>query len=363
MRFLKTFLIYILVQTAFGCSNPIEKEPPETVLDALNVFIGSAPFQYINLDDKDTQSITISENNIIYSIVDDESSSIGSLSEFTKIDDRFYIYDSIGNAIFKIEMDGTISKPLTREGSGPGEHRLIFNLNSNSRNIYATDSGNGRTNLYTTEMDFAEHQTNLFFSDVNDELILLGNQLSRGIAPENPEQGLMVVRSLDTADTLATLMPRIIPAGHEPQMHNTVLVSLNQTNAIAAAYYFLPWFFLFDDEFNHIHSLILEYPVFDEMDIPPLDFFKDLPAQGFGGSRPVTEFKLMDNGDLFLSIRRELFHLSQAYDGTYEVAGKYQFYHPYEEEPLWISDIFSSQKENKFYVGSTDFLFRFDLNH
>src|SRR5690625_141410 len=60
---------------------------------------------------------------------------------------------------------------------------------------------------------------------VNDEIILHLNNRSSGFAPSYREEGLVVVSSVDNlSDTLATLMPRIIPAGYQPQVYNGVQV-------------------------------------------------------------------------------------------------------------------------------------------
>lgn len=101
---------------------------------------------------------------------------------------------------------------------------------------------------------------------------------------------------------------------------------------IVAIYQFLPWLFLFDQEFTHLSTLITEYSKYDEMDILSMEFFRQLDNEGFGGVRPITEFKLMDNNE-FLSVRRELIHLTPSSDGTYQVSGKYWFYSEGQNEP------------------------------
>ncbi|MEX1011606.1 MAG: hypothetical protein WDZ29_06040 [Balneolaceae bacterium] len=359
---IKFILFGNLIIVCFGCSGSIKIDPPETVSNVLNEFVASEPFHYLNLDELDTQYIQLNENNIIYSIIDDVDLQIGHLSKFTQIGDRLYIYDGIGNAIFEINFDGTADGPLTSEGAGPGEHGIIRNLKSNSWHIYAVDASNGRTNVYSSGMNFIGQENNLSFLDLNDSLLLMENSLSRGVAPNNPNQGRLVIYSMDNlADTVRTMMPRIIPAGYQPQMFNTPRVSLNRENDFVANYYFLPWLFVFDELHNHTRTLIFEYSVFEEMDIPPMDFFKELTNEGFGGIRPITEFKLMDNGDIFFTVRRELFRLTLNSDNTYQMAGKYQFNHPSAEDPLWISDVFQTDDKSEILIGSWEYLFRFEL--
>src|SRR5690625_6097427 len=94
---------------------------------------------------------------------------------------------------------------------------------------------------------------------VNGEIILHLNNRSSGFAPSYREEGLVVVSSVDNlSDTLATLMPRIIPAGYQPQVYNEVQYSLNKRNQIVASYSPLPRFFIFNIQYDHINPVIPE---------------------------------------------------------------------------------------------------------
>lgn len=352
-------IIYLFQFSLFGCSRPDKPKPPHTVSDVLNSFIGSAPYQYINLDKVQVQKINLTKDNIIYSLkrkITNGKPFLGSITKVTLVNDHFYIYDAESNAIFEIDMEGNVKGPLTQKGRGPGEQLYDTNLKSNKNYIYANDGLGLRINRYTHEMIPVDPLINCgALYDVNNDIILTGNRNSI----TNPNQGQIVISPLNNlTDTLATIMPRIIPVGQQPQIFNGTRSSISHHNIIAANYYFLPMFFLFDKNYNHTRTVILKYSTFKKMDIPPMVIKKNSGNGRFGGIPPITEYKLLDNGDILFSIRRELFQLARSQNGTYKVVDKYQFNYALEKKPLWLSDIFPSKNKNEFYVSSLYYLFR-----
>lgn len=290
------FRLIVINLIFIGCQEVNDREPPETVSRALNEFVSSAPYQYVNLDEVELREVILSEKDIIYHLhheVKEGEPILGHLTKFTYNHRQFYVYDAEINAIFKIDKTGSIKGPLTREGRGPGEHGMVGNLKANHQYVWAADVINARINRYTHELDPVDSPAEISnFLDLNDEFVLVENNKSRGIAPVESDQGRIVVLAMDSfIDTLTTILPRIIPSGYQPQLYNSPRAVINQNNITVANYYFLPWLLLFDKDFNHTSTIIVEYSKFEEMDIPSMDFFKHLTNEGFGGTRPITEFK------------------------------------------------------------------------
>ncbi|TVQ03147.1 MAG: hypothetical protein EA359_10200 [Balneolaceae bacterium] len=359
-----------MILISMNCSDSNERDPPETVSLVLNELVLSAPFQFINLNEIETQDIDLREENIIYSVnreVQDGETFIGFIRSFTRFNGHLYVYDSPANGIFKIDSDGNLIGPLTREGKGPGEHLSVQNLKSNSKYLYAIDVNNARINRYTRGMvtvdplmEFTAYSAMVSVS-LNDERILTENRNSMGFAPVNPEEGLVTISSISNlSDTLSTILPRIIPPGYQPNVYNTPKFSINGRNNMAASYSPLPWLFLFDEHFHHTRTLILEYSVFDDMDLPAMEFFRPMGNEGFGGSIPVNHFRLLDDGELFIIIRNELIRLSPSGTGKYKLTGKYKFNYS-GEESMWMMDIVSTDNKHEFYGGNWEYLFRFTL--
>jgi len=373
VKYLKCSVFIMFIIFYSGCLKSSGQKPPDTPSQVLNELVQKNRFQYINIDDYSLSDILINDDDIIFNLSFDEFNeavSMGHLTDYTFIDDKFYIYDIEASGVFKITTSGIVEGPLTSIGRGPGEHISVGNLKSNSQFLYVSDPMNGRINRYGHDFSLKGELggfTSLHDFDLNDNTILTVNRESVGLNPINAEQGVIVASSIDNiSDTLSTFFPRIIPEGFQPTLYNIPRFSINEKNNIAACYQFLPWIFLYDEYFKHIKTLILTYSKFDELNIPQMDFFENLDNQGFGGDFPVTGFKLMPNDEIMIFIRRELIHLVPSGapdDKNYSVAGRYSFTIDGEEEPLWISDIFISDKENEYYVGSWYNIFRFRVEY
>lgn len=382
LRYMISLYATISILFLCCCSKTTEREPPETPSEVLNEVVRSAAYQYINLDELQLQEIILSENDIIYSVngeVHHDEPLLGHISTSAYRQANFYIYDLPSAAIYKVSKEGAIEGPLTREGRGPGEHNIVGNLKGNTRHIYATDLNNARINRYTHEMEPVDpipgfqHSPSSSLVDLNDERMLTGNRNSGGFSPVNPEQGLISVSPVDNlSDTIATIMPRIIPVGYQPMSFNNTSFSINSHNRIAASYAYLPWIFLFDEDNSHVLTLILEYSAFDEMNIPSMEIFRPQGNEGFGGANPVTRFRLMDDGDIFLTIYRkhsdqgkprELIRLTPSGDNSYKAVGKYNINYYGSDDVMWSYDsVPVSDGDNTLFYGRTpEYLFRFTL--
>lgn len=317
----------------------------------------------MNLDAVETKKIELSEDNIVYNVNEERSENepiIGRMSSTILVDGQFYIIDSIARAVFKIRTNEKATGPLTRKGKGPGEHDVINDIEANTNYIYLADVNSTRINRYRLDMTPVRPLQNYLSSldiEVNDSIILTDNRNSSRNSPIRPDEGIVAISSIDNvADTIATIMPRIIPVGYQPYVYKHAKFSVNQNSNIAAIYRPLPWLFLFDHNYSLSKTLILEYSVFEDMDIPAMDFFKPKGNQGFGGSIPITRVKLMDNGDIFISIRRALIHLTESSNGDYQLAGKYGFF--YDEEPIAVYNFFGPSDEGAYYIFSWNYIFK-----
>lgn len=364
-------LITCLVFLLITCKSESTSDLPVTVSAALNTYVASAPFQRIIIDDIPPQKIQLKEEDFIYNTYinkPDNEPIISQITNFTYLNDRFYVYDRRSEAIFVIKLNGYVSGPYTQAGDGPGEHRFAGAIRSNSEFIYLMDINSSRINRYSPEMEIKDPLTELRVSlganiiDLNEEKILYSNQKSSGFVPENEEEGLIVISQTNNlTDTIRTMLPRIVPPGYQPNVYNTPIFSINQQSNIAAGYQPLPWVFIHNENFELERTLIFEYSVFEGMDIPELEFFRPIGNEGYGGAMPFSQIKLMDNGDLFLSIKKELIHLRQDKNGAYRLIGKYHFISELEDSAIWIADIYLGGVEGEFYAGNWNYLFKFYL--
>ncbi|HBQ61636.1 MAG TPA: hypothetical protein DD671_19015, partial [Balneolaceae bacterium] len=150
------------------------------------------------------------------------------------------------------------------------------------------------------------------------------------------------------------------PPGYQPAVFNQVSFTLNQNNQIAAAYRPLPWIFIFDENQSLVKVIVLEYSVFNEMDLPELELFLPKGNKGYGGAIPINDFELLNNGDILISIRDVLFYLKKNRDNNYSFQGKYVFNVSESDTSIRILNLEESQ--NGSIVGSNwDYLFEFKL--
>lgn len=374
-----------------GCVSESVREAPVTPSAGLNDFVRSAPYQYINLDDTDAQEIKLFEGDIIYNVNHDPIPGkplIGQLTYFTHIHHHFYVFDRRSNAIFQIQQDGRAIGPLTQEGSGPGEHLYITGIWANSRYIFAPDGNNGRINLYTHNMEPDGMLSGYLYGsiDLNDEIIVTRNRYNGVVSSDSPEERLISIFPVgDLEDTLVTILPRIVPPGYQPGIFNNSGFSVNNKNQIAASYTPLPWLFLFDENYNHSRTLILESELFDKLKLASLILFKPKGNEGYGGIIPMIQYRLEDNGDLFITLpgglieqnsfasgndlpfqskyrvdHNQLVHLAPESSGSYQVKGVYKIKKK-SGDYLDVIEMTSAEGENMFYGRDLEHLFRFRL--
>ncbi|MFO8029775.1 MAG: 6-bladed beta-propeller [Cyclonatronaceae bacterium] len=395
-----TYIIILFTTAVFiitSCSESTERLPPNTPSEVLNKKVSSAPYQFIDLDEAELKEIVLSDEDIIFSVIgndSDEEPLLGDISSVVYYDDRFLIYDRATRAVYNLNIvNNNLEGPLTREGSGPGEYEASYftRITSNSKNIFLADLLNARIHQYSFNMEpettFQKQLYTPGIIEVSNKQLLMQNPGASGFVPEHSGQGLIAVYSIDNIDdTLSTIMPRIIPGGYQPQVYNSPAFSINHHNWIAAMYRPLPWIFLFDENLNHMHTLILESAIFDKMNIPEMDFFRPTEGEGFGGSNPFSSFRLMDDGDIFITmagkldesdlstdqsgvvsrvLERVLIHLSLSADGRYQIAGKYTFKHLEITEFEWGPESmpFPTENDKDYFAHNRDYIFRFSLSN
>lgn len=393
MKYFPGFYLIIItaniIQT--GCVSEDVREAPVTPSEVLNQWVNSAPYQYINLDYFDAQEIKLIEEDIIYNINSDPVPGdplIGQLTYFTYIQQHFYIFDRRANSIFQIQQNGRAKGPLTREGSGPGEHLYITGIWANSHYVYAPDGNNGRINLYTHNMESDGLFSGYLYGpiDLNDEIIVTRNRLNGMISSDRSDEKLISIFPLgNLEDTLVTILPRIVPPGYQPGIFNNALFSVNNNNLIVASYIPWPWLFLFDENYKLARTLILESEVLNKMDLVPLNFFKPKGNDGFGGIIPLIQYMLDDKGDLFITLPgglmeqsssttgndlpfqseyrvdyNQLVHLAPESSGSYQIKGIYKF-RVHDGDILTLMEMVSAEEENTFYGRDLEHLFRFRL--
>lgn len=358
------FLLYVpVLLLLLTCTESGERTLPVTESEPLNEKLQTAPVSWIDLDEVPVNDIHITEEQLLYSTYRDfdpgsDAIQLAHPHRLVAGDEHIYIMSGL-DRIVEMTPEGEITGYATRVGSGPGEHdhntRFIF---SNDHNIFLNDSNHGRINVYDRDFSFKE-EINILIPDIylalNNEFIVFNNQQNYGMHTEAPDQGLLKIAPLSNPeDSVATIMPRIVPSGMQPAFYNGVFRSINRHNEIAAAYQPLPWIFLFDDSFNHHHTILLEASFLDTLSIPPLEFSEPRGTDGVGGRLPLTNLYFLDNGDLLIhSPFKGTLHVSPDQNGFYHPEQLYRFHLPEDGEQFntLILDSFNRDSTGFYAIG------------
>lgn len=366
----KFILIIFICLFNVMCTNKSDINTPKTNSNILNEFVQSTSVQSINLDNGQVTKSTVSSNEIIYNTktkLKNDSLTISQIDDFTYFGNDYHVYDSFQNSIFVIDSSGSFQAVVGREGKGPGEYLYVTSIRSNSNTLFVADVNNARINRYDYKLNrlgalqpFISNPSSSKI-DLNNSIFLSGNSESAGFNPNEDKSGLIVINKIENMqDTLGTILPRIIPRGYQPAVFNQVSFSLNQNNQIAATYRPLPWIFIFDEDQSLVKVIVLEYTVFNEMNLPELELFLPKGNEGYGGTIPINDFELLNNGDILISIREVLFHLKSKRNNGYTLQGKYVFNISESDTSIRILNL--EESHNGSLVGSNwNYLFEFNL--
>lgn len=366
----KTIYCIIIATFLSGCNGEgnDEKFAISTPLEPLNQFVNASNIQRINVDEVPVREINITDENRIYSIHEVENEDnplLGHIKSATKVGSSLFISDITTRSIYKLEFSGDISSALTEAGKGPGELGTSAEVMHNSEFIYVPDHNNGRVNRYSHNFEVERALNNylMFDMEVSEEYIFGSNRNSQGFAPKNPEEGLIVISTTESLqDTVTTILPRIVPSGYQPNVYNIADYSANSRGQIVAAYSPLPWLFTFDADFQHTNTIMLNYSAFDTLDTAEMEIFKPKGNKGYGGQRPIINFKIMDNGDLFLTLKKELLHLSKNEDQEYKLISRIRFTHDYDavsSKWTWVPNRVFGASSDTIFVHNAEFVFWF----
>lgn len=370
----KKAYIYTSVICLFSCLPNSNQELPVTQSEIFNTFIRAAPVSRINLDEVAIHEVYLEDDNILYSVARDFDISSGELQLSSPVrlvegSNHLYVYDFNSPEIVEMTRNGRITRTVTREGRGPGEiNRFSSTLIANDEIIMINDFNNGRLNVYDHHFSYLEsidiQIPGLDRISISNDRMIHQNQMSSGLFPVDPSQGLLLVRSImNVSDTLATLIPRLVPVGHQPGAFNSLQYSMNSNNKVLAGYRPLPWLFLFGKDFSHQLSILLEAAAFDSLNTPPLEFFPVQDHEGFRVSIPISRFDLLDNDQILVSCPIGLIHLVPNSDGNYEAVKIYRFISRYHEGYSFPRDIQQSRSSSStFYIiGTRDLIFKTEL--
>ncbi len=306
------FYYIVLVLYLMNCTS--NKNDIEVPFKQLEPFINDVNVSSVNIDDIPITEINIDAKNILF-YLDEEVDSLTTLGSVIKVTNGFVFYDLGTKRLYNYSTEGKEAKPFANEGRGPGEVNNVRHIDENSEYIYVSDSGNRRINIYDQQLNFFRTETEIYSNEfyVNDSFFVSENSLYNGA------RDLIIVKEIDDFNiNKATLMPRLVPLGYQPRSLNGTHFSFNDNNVLVTAYSAIPWIFIFDDQFEPKQTIVFSKSSFDTLNTWQLKIEKEVMGKSYFGRNPITNIKVVNNGDIFIGLRNELLVLSKNKSDMYE---------------------------------------------
>ena len=333
----KYFLLFFLI----SCSKQEQTIPyPQTESQVLNEFVRSAPLQYINLDEIPIINIRLTSDDVIYESggVDNEEI-LGRLGPTIIEKDRLYAFERAERRIIQMNLDGEVEKTVVRNGRGPGEVLTVLSMDKSDSLIFTSDAANARINMYDLEFNYIKSIDIPRAMNIAVNNTYIGHRKLTDIGI--PIAGLITITKFDSPkDSVAKVMPKIIPDGFQPLVFNATNFDLNNQDKLAASYTYLPWMFIFDSTFSLERTLIFESADYVNRKLLPLKIQSESTSNSsaIGYDGVISNFKYSYVGDLYIKDPLGIIHLKRKPDRSYEAVMIYKIEYPESQERFLYSN-------------------------
>lgn len=318
----------------------------------------------LNLDKAELETIALSDEQLLYNpevaLAEGFDTQLSHPMSVQAGRSNIYIED-VGHGSLLVLDPGTGNlERATTTGAGPGEHGSRFDLSVNDSLLIIGDREHGRLNFYDKSAEFIkseETEPGNLYGPANSDILVV----NKHPGAEGFEEGnlLKIVELNDRDVELATLMPKLIPAGMQPFVYNDLYFDVNDHNELIASYLPLPWLFLYDRDFNHQQTLILEASRFESLDRPELEPVSPQEGDGMRAQRPINDLLILNNGDIAAVTGAGLVLISKNEEGYY-IDGIYTF--RYDETYLPAQYISEHPETGELIMISQEYVFKVSLS-
>ncbi len=359
----RTILLCILFLTSCTPEESTHVDLVNTQSDILNNKVNSASIERLNLDKVEIETIALSEEQLLYNpeaaLAEGSDTQISHPMSVQAGRSNIYIEDVGYGSLLVLDPETGNLDRATTAGAGPGEHGSRFDLSVNDSLLLISDREHGRLNFYDKSAEFLKSEetepANLYGPINNDIMVVSKHPGAEGFDDGNL---LKIVELDDRDEALATLMPKLIPAGMQPFVYSDLFYDVNDHNKLIASYLPLPWLFLFDLEFNHHQTIILEASRFQRLNRPKLEPVSPKEGEGMRAHRPINDLLILNNGDIAAVTGAGLVLLSKNKEGYY-IDGIYTF--RFDETYLPAQLISEHPETDDLIIISQDYVFKFSL--
>ena len=206
-----------MVVVLAGCS-PEDSDIPITENETFNEFLKNTPATIIDLDEISIDTVKITSNQMLGTESSFFSEPVYLQPPMTSImKQRDSIYTVNRQKIFVMDKNGVWKRSVGGKGNGPGEYDSYVNIAGNSSMIFGFDYGNGRIQIYDTELKLTSsyakqlhHPLNTKNYSVNDDRLYIG------LSPYQNDHLVGIYSVNDIENVVETFWPKVIPNGLQP---------------------------------------------------------------------------------------------------------------------------------------------------
>ena len=248
---------------------PLTRFEDSPVIDSL---LASAPHFVVNTDIEAERWVATTRLG-----VPTDSLFLGRPQNMIAIGDSIYISDRQSEAIFAVGTDGYLSRKIGRPGEAPGEFTSLNELQYNGSHVLTRDQG--RIQLFTEKFNYVSSFP--YFGRWKEFVASPDYMLLT--CPE----GDWMICTRSTSPPYAWIQTRVLlPVLDMPDRsaENSYFVAISpEGDRIALGYHWLPYIFIYDDQFTHLRTIRFEGE--DVRNFEPVGLPDGVPA---GVSEPGT---------------------------------------------------------------------------
>jgi hypothetical protein len=293
---------------------------PVTESENLNELLKSVPINRVDLGEISPDTLIIPSNKVLSPEI-----------EAAEMLDSFSSTQAIYFNGFVVVMEFLTNNTLAYTPDGEYYQRINENkisqaasVTANDTHLYIYDYGNKVIHSYDAELRlersfpfFAPYYTQGSIK-INNTHLAYQREDASGFRVGNTEvTQLLTIADIDAPEeSVAQLVPRIVPSGKHPGGFNNLQFSLNSRSDIVTAYPALPYLFVYRN-FELYRNIMLVSSTYDEVDNPDLTPFQPVMGEAVRINNLMDQLYLMDNGDILMFSFGQLHHISLQRSGEY----------------------------------------------
>lgn len=304
--------LVLFIAACRGDDATLTRFEDSSVIDSM---LTAAPHFVVNTD---ISAQTLIANKMLG--LPNDSLILGRPRSLIAVRDSLYVVDQQSGSVLAIGPDGYLQRQIGRQGKGPGEFTNLWEIHYNGSNAFTYEDA--KIQVFSEIFDYANSFTDSFRFRLGGIAVSPAFMLMQ--CPTESDQ-LICARS--NSPPYAWLKyKQLLPALELPDRsgENSYNVAISpHGNRIAVGYKGLPYIFIYDDRFAHLHTIRFEGK--DVRDFEPT-VGATVPGVQEPGTRVfISRVKFLDNSYLAARVYGTGTYVINVSDNEYQLEGKFAF--------------------------------------